>query len=261
MKRPLIIAHRGANRFALENSITAFKKAVRLGCDGVEFDVRLTKDNKVVVFHDDDLKRLFQIEEIVRDVSYENLKRITGGKIPLLSEVLRVVKDMKFINIELKIDGRFSGVLEEQVLKITKPFDIYHKILFSSFNPLSIGLIKRLKRDANTGFLFDKDAFYKELGALLASFLKATSVNPQFNILNDFMMMHYREWGLSVYVWTVDNSEDIREMMRLGVDGIITNRPEIALKIRIPKQVSKSPELDPKFWEENNICSFQTEAK
>lgn len=261
MKRPLILAHRGANSFALENTIPAFIKAIRLGCDGVEFDVRLTRDNKVVVFHDEDLKRLFGIDELVRDISYENLKKITDNKVPLLDDVLLVVKDMRFINIELKIDGRFSGILEERVLKIVDTFEIYQKVLFSSFNPLSIGIIKRLRRNANTGFLFAKDAFYKELGAPIASFLKATSVNPEFCILNDFMMMHYREWGFKVFVWTVDKRDDISEMMRLGVDGIITNRPEIAMKVRSPKRLNKSPELDPKFWEDDDLCSSHREVK
>lgn len=254
MKRPLIIAHRGANRFALENTIPAFVKAVKLGCDGVEFDVRMTRDNKVVVFHDSNLNRLFGINEELREISYENLKRLTDGKIPVLQDVLNVVKGMKLINIELKIDGKFSGILEEMVLKIVSTFDIFHKILFSSFNPLSIGVIKSLRKDARIGFLFDKNAFYKELGGFIASFLQSESANPQFQILNDFMIMHFREWGLKVFTWTVDKREDIKEMMRLGVDGIITNRPEIALKIRPPKRVSNSPELDPHFWEENNLC-------
>ncbi len=250
MKRPLIIAHRGANRFTMENTIPAFRKAVELGCDGVELDVRLTRDNKVIVFHDDNLKRLFGINESINELFFEKLKRLTDDRIPLLGDVLEVVKGMRLINIELTIDGKFSGVLEEQMLKVIKNYDISDRILFSSFNPLSIGLIKRLRRDLRTGFLFDKDAFYMELGGVLASFLKCESVNPQFSILNDFMMMHYREWGLRVYTWTVDKKEDIREMMRLGVDGIITNRPELALKIRAPVQRSKSPELNPGFWED-----------
>ncbi|MCX7958267.1 MAG: glycerophosphodiester phosphodiesterase family protein [Deltaproteobacteria bacterium] len=261
MKRPLIIAHRGANRFATENTIPAFLKAREIGCDGVEFDVRLTKDNRVVVFHDEDLRRLFRIDEYTKDISYENLRKITDDKIPLLSDVLRVVKDMKLINIELKIDGRFSGILEEMVLKTVDSFDIYDRVLFSSFNPLSIGIIKKLRKRARIGFLFDKDAFYRELGAIIASFMGCESVNPQFKILNDFMMRHYREWGLKVFTWTADRKDDIREMMRLGVDGIITNRPESALKIRPQKIKDKSPELNPDFWEDENLCSSQTEER
>lgn len=254
MRRPLIIAHRGANRFATENTLPAFKKAIDLGCDGVELDVRLTRDNRVVVFHDDKLLRLFGIDEMVSELSYEKLRRLTDEKVPLLYDVLNVIKGMRFINIELKVDGKFSGVLEEQTLKVVKMFDISNRILFSSFNPLSIGIIRRLKKDVMTGFLFEKDAFYKELGAVVASFLGCVSVNPQFYILNDFMMMHYREWGLKVYVWTVDKKEDIKEMMRLGVDGIITNSPEVALKIKPPIKKSKSPELNTTFWEEKGIC-------
>lgn len=250
MKRPLIIAHRGANRFATENTLPAFKKAVSLGCDGVEFDVRLTLDNEVVVFHDESLKRIFGIDENVRDIPYKRLIKITDGKIPRLEEVLNVVKNMRLINIELKIDGKFSGVLEERVLNITKKFDIFDKILFSSFNPLTIGIIKRLKQDAITGLLFDSEAFYKELGSVLASFLQCQAINPEYKILNDFMLMHYREWGLKVFTWTVDKKRDILNMMRLGVDGIITNRPEIALRLKVPKQINKSLELNPEFWED-----------
>jgi len=250
MKRPLIIAHRGANSYALENTIPAFKKAVMLGCDGVEFDVRLTADNEVVVFHDETLSRLFGIDEPVHNVPFVRLQKITNENIPRLRDVLDVVRDMKIVNIELKIDGKFSGVLEEKVIKIVKSKGLLEKVLFSSFNPISLGILKKLENNAKIGFLFDRDAFYKELGALLSSFLKGESVNPHFSILNDFMMMHYREWGLSVYVWTVDKKSDIKEMMRLGVDGIITNKPEIALKIKpiVPHRVSR--ELDTSFWED-----------
>ncbi len=249
MSRPLIIAHRGANSFAMENTIPAFLKAVKLGCDGVEFDIRLTRDNEVVVFNDDDLKRLFGIDEVVREISYPKLKELTDNKVPLLDDVLKVVAPLKFINIELKIDGKFSGILEEKTIKIVEKNNLFEKVLFSSFNPLSIGIIKKLRKDAKIGFLFDKDAFYKELGAIIASFLKSESVNPQFSILNDFMMLHYREWGLKVFTWTVDNKEDVINMMRLGVDGIITNRPERFLRLRTLKKRKKLSELDPVFWE------------
>ena len=248
--RPLIIAHRGASYVALENTIPAFEKAVRLGCDGVEFDVRLTLDNEVVVFHDETLKRIFEIDEAVRDIPYVRLQMLTDNKIPRLSCVLDVVRDLKIINIELKIDGRFSGLLEEKVLKIVKDKGILEKVLFSSFNPISLGIIKRLEKRARVGFLFDKDAFYKELGTLISSFLGGESVNPHFLLLNDFMMMHYREWGLKVYTWTVDRRSDIKEMMRLGVDGIITNRPDIAMKIKPFKPYRVSRELEPSYWED-----------
>ncbi|MCX7945101.1 MAG: glycerophosphodiester phosphodiesterase family protein [Deltaproteobacteria bacterium] len=251
MSRPLIIAHRGVNKSALENSIPAFRKAIDMGCDGIEMDVRLTRDNKVVVFHDEDLKRIFNIDESVKDISYENLKRVTDDKIPLLVDVLPIVRNMRFINIELKVDGKFSGVLEELVLKLVGQFDIYERVLFSSFNPLSIGLIKRLKKNARTAFLFAKDASYKELVSPIATLLGCEAVNPQFNIINEFMMLHYKEWGLKVYVWTVDKRENILEMMKLGVDGIITNRPDLALKVRVPKRIDKPSELDPKYWEED----------
>lgn len=249
MSRPLIIAHRGAHSYAMENTIPAFKRACEIGCDGVEFDVRLTRDNKVVVFNDKGLKRFFNIDEYIRDLSYAKLRELTEDRVPLLSDVLCLVRSLKLINIELKVDGIFSGILEERTLKIVNEYLPLNQVLFSSFNPLSIGLIKRMRHDARVGFLFDKDAFYKEMGAVVASFLRAESVNPQFEILNEFMMMHYREWGLKVFCWTVDKKEDVVRMMKLGVDGIITNSPERFIRLKAVRKKRLLTELDPVFWE------------
>lgn len=249
MNRPMIIAHRGACSFAMENTLPAFKKACEIGCDGLEFDVRLTRDNKVVVFHDEGLKRLFGIDEFVREISYAKLRELTEGRVPLLSDALDSIRSLRLINIELKIDGSFSGILEEMTIRAVRASGLFSQVLFSSFNPLSIGLIKRLRKDARVGFLFDKDAFYKEIGAVIASFLGSESIHPPFEILNEFMMLHYKEWGLKIFCWTVDRREDVLRMMRLGVDGIITNRPERFIGYRTIRKKRLSNELDPVFWE------------
>lgn len=134
-----IYAHRGLfdNKKIVENTIPAFKKALKDDLN-IELDIRLTKDKKIVVFHDDSLKRLTGIDKLVRDMTYDELKMIklldTLDTIPLLEDVLKLVGGRSILLIEIK--ELFSNSTLKELNKLL--LDYNGKVLLQSFNPLVI---------------------------------------------------------------------------------------------------------------------------
>src|SRR5262245_36503806 len=112
LKRPLIIAHRGDTHAALENTMTAFESALTLGVDGIEMDLQLSRDGRVVVFHDDDLLRLAGRPGSIEDFTLAELERIplsNGGRIPTLEDVLDLIRDRCLLNLEIKTKPRWHA--------------------------------------------------------------------------------------------------------------------------------------------------------
>lgn len=163
-----IIAHRGFHDLKNpENSIGAFKKAIKKNYL-IEFDIHLLKDNTVVVFHDDNLKRMIGINKNIKDTTYEEIKNLkllnSKYNIPTLKEVLDLVDGKVPIIIELKFD-RKVGLLEKEVCKI---LDNYKGIFcVKCFNPLSVMWFKKHKRNYIRGLLIDskKNIFIKKLAS------------------------------------------------------------------------------------------------
>ena len=151
-----LIAHRGLHNNEIpENSIEAFKLAIKNNYI-IELDIHLLKDNNIVVFHDDDLKRMCNIDKKLKDLTYEEIKKYnlknTKYKIPLFSEVLKLVDGKVPIIVEFKYD-RKAGLLESEAVKL---LDNY-KGLFcvKSFNPLSVNWFKKNRKNYIRGLLVD----------------------------------------------------------------------------------------------------------
>ena len=150
-----IIAHRGVNdnNKVVENTLESFSNAVKLGY-AIEFDIHLLKDNEIVVYHDDNLKRLTGINKDLKDLTYDDIKDIkllnTNQTIPKLSEVLKLVNGKVPIIIELKYD-RKVGLLEKELVKY---LDNYKgKFAVKSFNPLIVRWFKINRKDYIRGLL------------------------------------------------------------------------------------------------------------
>ena len=139
-----LIAHRGChNELIPENSMPAFSKAIKNNLI-IELDIHLLKDNKVVVFHDDNLKRMTGLDKPIKDLTYEEVRKLkllnTNYKVPLLSDVLELINGKVPVIIELKYDTKY-GLLESELLKILKNYKGLYAI--KSFNPLSLYYFKK----------------------------------------------------------------------------------------------------------------------
>ncbi|RCW58620.1 glycerophosphodiester phosphodiesterase [Halanaerobium sp. ST460_2HS_T2] len=236
--RTKIIGHRGGAAGYPENTLAAFKKAVDFGADGVEFDVQLTRDGEVVVIHDELIDRTMTGSGLVKDYTLAELREMSAGeffspefkaeKIPTLAEVLKVVKGLEVINIELKNYLPYPR-LEEKVLKLVDQFGLREQVIISSFNHYSLQKIKRLQPEMKTGCLLMSKminaadyAFKRGFNALHLHFLTADQEVVE--------KAHFM--GLQLNVYTVNFPDAVVGLLEKKVDMIMTDDIEMALEIR-----------------------------
>jgi len=322
MKLPLIIGHRGAKGIAPENSLSGFKKAIELGIDGVELDVHLTKDGKLVVIHGVDLKGLTGLKIPIKQLTFEELKKydisepfhknqekimdkfpeekkyflelrtikantfylnvceqanrkkisfylhwdgkrfdivkklffsrndgkkvcfkqlkikkrdildLEKGKvrkyhneqIPLLGDVLKILKGKLSVNVEIKGGEKIYPGIVDKLVKETESFG-YNNILFSSFDRDTVILLKKRYPELKANGLYAKWINYKRYIHGL------DGLNPHAFLCKEKLIFCLHRLGKTVYVWTVDRDIDMVRFILYGVDGIITNYPQVLKKI------------------------------
>ena len=222
----LRIGHRGACGYAPENTLASFKKALELSLDYIEFDVYVLKDGSVVVIHDDKVDRTTNGTGYVLDKTLEEIQNLDAGdgeKIPTLQEVLNLIDKKTKVNIELKGEGTakpVANIIEDYVQ--TKGW-AYGDFLVSSFNQVELCTFKDLKPEVKIG------ALITEIPLDLAKFgedLKAYSVNPSMEFVNKEFVEDAHKRGLKVFVFTVNEKDDIQRMKELNVDGVFSDFPD-----------------------------------
>ena len=235
-----IYAHRGASGYAPENTLEAFKLAIKQGAEGIELDVQLTKDGEVVVIHDETIDRVSNKTGFVKDYTLTELKEFSfdnniegykNTKIPTLKEVLELLKPTNLmLNIELKTSIIWYENIEEKVLKLVYDADMKDRVIYSSFNHYSIKKIKNLDEKANTALLFGDVILYT------VNYIKNANIPaihpPVYQLKMDNFLDEYINSGLDIRVWTVNNPDDMQSLINKNIDAIITNYPDIALKKR-----------------------------
>lgn len=239
MKQPLIIAHRGASAYAPENTMTAFEKALQMGAGGIELDVQLSSDGQLVVIHDEKLDRTSDGRGWVKDRTLEELKALdfgswssagfAGEKIPLLEEVMDLLKQQDILlNIEIKTGIVPYPGIEQKTADIILKYNMQDRVIVSSFNHYSLVEIRRLQPEIKTGVLY-MAGIYEPWK--YAAGVGACAIHPLFYNVQAQIMEGCKENGISVNTFTVDQPEMIRKVALAGVDGIITNVPDAALKV------------------------------
>ncbi len=240
MKRVKIFAHRGASAYAPENTLEAFQLAMNQGADGIELDVQLTKDGELVVIHDETIDRVSDGKGAVRDYTLEELKKISVSnhfeqypdvKIPTLREVLELVKPGTMeINIELKTGIFWYPEIERKVLELVKEEGMEDRIIYSSFNHYSVQKIKELSPEAETAYLIG------DVMLDVAAYTKNTGIKglhpALFHVKMADFLKEYKESGIALRVWTVNEKDQIRWLIDEGVDAVITNYPDRGLEAR-----------------------------
>lgn len=237
--KPLVWAHRGASGYAPENTLAAFEKAVELGADGVELDIQLTKDDEIVVIHDEKIDRTSDGEGWVKDYTLEELRGFNYNRtkpeyehadIPTMREVFELLKPTNlFINIEIKTGVFFYEKIEEKILALTKEMDMEDRVCYSSFNHYTVKRIHELKPDAEVGFLYadgpiDMPSYGEKHGG--------NALHPAlYNLQYDGFIKECKEKGLKLNVWTVNEKEHMQLCCKYGVNAIITNYPDIAREV------------------------------
>jgi glycerophosphoryl diester phosphodiesterase len=228
-----IVAHRGAAGKAPENTVAALRQAIEDGADWIEIDVQETADGEVVVVHDSDFMKLSGVPLKVRDGTLEEIRGIdvggwfgpqfAGETVPTLREVLEMARGKSRVVIELKYYG-YDQQLEERVVQIVEAADMASDVAIMSLEYEGIRKIRALRPDWTIGLLSAKAI--GDLTRLDTDFL---AVNT--GMANARLIRHAGSAGKKLFVWTVNDPVTMSRMMSAGVDGVITDEPEMARKV------------------------------
>lgn len=242
MKRPLLLAHRGFSGEYPENSPLAFRMAVeKTAVDGFESDVHVTKDGKLVIFHDATLERTTNGRGYIRDHTYEELLTLdiggwkspafAGEQIWTLDQLLDFCKETgMLLNLELKNYEVFYEELERRVIDAVSARKMQDRVFVSSFNHISMQRFKTLCSEIETGLLYDKPLLDMEHYLSRSS---ADNIHPRYMLLQyqPELMELFHSRGMKVNTWTVNSEEDVRDMLDRAVDGIISNYPDMLCRM------------------------------
>lgn len=236
---PWVIAHRGLSRFFPENTLEAFRAAVKVGADLIELDVSLSQDRVPVVIHDETLDRTTSGSGRVADWSWQALRELDAGswkgpehqgaRLPTLEAVFQEVGSQIAINVELKPEGfeeaPAADALEQQVLDLIERYGLAESVMLSSFEHRFFPRVRTRTADLPVALLYE--ALPDPEAALAACRAwGAISVNPQAVELTEAWAVALHEGGLRILPWTVDEPAEMRKLLGWGVDGFFTNDPQ-----------------------------------
>jgi glycerophosphoryl diester phosphodiesterase len=222
--RPLLWGHRGTRQGAPENTLVAFERALALGADGVELDVRLSADGEVVVLHDPDLERVAGVALSAAQASADALSRHDlggGARVPRLVDAMsRVLDAGALLNVELKSDVPDAGALVAAVAArvAALPPPQRARVLLSSFDAAMCRALNAALPEVAVALLMTRVP-----APLPAALSELPAAHPRGDRLDAAAMARLREAGLGVNAWTVNGAEEARRLSQLGVDGLITD--------------------------------------
>ncbi|MBE1531732.1 glycerophosphodiester phosphodiesterase [Actinomadura algeriensis] len=245
------VAHRGASEYAPENTLAAFRAAARMGADMFEIDVQETKDHKLVLLHDSTLARTTNVEKVfpkrkpwkVSEFTLAEVKRLDAGswfgkryskeKVPTLRQVMREMRGSGLgMLVELKdpaddpgIEKRVAAALRDDAYW-TRPDPAERRLVVQSFDWKSVRRFHALMPDVPTALIG------KPKASKLSGHAKyADQINPNHRDLTASYVKKVHAAGMDVLTWTVDDAKSMRKALGLGVDGVITNRPDVFRKV------------------------------
>ena len=234
--RPLIFAHRGASKAAPENTLPAFEAAIRLGADGVELDVQYSSDGALVIFHNDTLEKTSDGTGRVTAHTLEDLRALDAGswfdptfagtRIPTLDETLDLLKGRLLINIELKVLEALRSGLATDAVKAIRAHGMADQVVISSFNPFALRQAKGAGSEIECALLLAHDLPGWMRWGVTRRYSRADGLHPDFAMVDEAYITRARKLGMPVRVWTVDDEADMRRLIALSVDSIITDVPD-----------------------------------
>ncbi len=243
-----LVAHRGGSALAPENTLAAFHNALRYPIDAVELDVQMSRDGQVIVFHDNTLERLTDGSGNILDCDFADLRnlnaatRFGGGwpeaqRIPILREVLELVKSRAQVCIEIKtskrdgVTGRYPHIVES-VIDDVRAIGMLGQVYIISFDWTVLPEIKAMEPGQPVGALVSNDAWNPQKGPfkMLATLVKSLGfdwINLDFKLYTPDMPAMVHANDLSLGLWTVNTLEDLRRCAADGVDSLTSDHPDL----------------------------------
>jgi glycerophosphoryl diester phosphodiesterase len=229
---PHIFAHRGGTRWAPENTLAAFSKAIKAGCYGIELDVQRCKSGEIIVLHDPTLNRTTDGTGLLKDKTFEEVRGLSAGKwfsaefaaekLPTLDEVLNLVDGKLVVNVEIKNTPIGYPNIENDILRILKPYKYPDKIVISSLDHELLFRLHEMNCPYQLALL--SDCILVDVKNYAAK-VGAHAWNPRFWTFRKDNLDSTHQAGLEVNIWTVNGPDNWREVIAMGVDGIITDDP------------------------------------
>lgn len=267
MGRPIILAHRGGSLLAPEHTMAAFEKAHSLGVDGFEIDIRLTKDEEIVVFHDDTVDRTSDGTGFVKDYTLDELKQLNFGynfedldgnypykeekaEIVSLRELLEVFPNL-YINIDIKDhpDTYEGSLMPSKLWRLIEEFEAQNRIVITSFyseqvdrfnlyaqNRVALGAGENDVRKAFT-------AFTSQFGHLYHPKVDVFQIPTKHGVVSldsPRFIAFLAKLNIPVHYWTIDDEDTMKNLIENGAKGIITDRPDIAVDVLQKLQAEKN---------------------
>ena len=230
------LSHRGNSNKYVENSFEAFKSVVDIGFEYIETDLRKTLDNEIITFHDADLKRLFNIDLKVENLTFAEINKFFSAKnckLLTLKETLINFPETKF-NIDLKS----KDVIQESI-NIVKELKAFERVCFASFNSSHTDEVLTNSPSAVVSMGMKDVAYFKFFNYLRkdSKILQVPLNWKGLNILNSKLIKKAKDKDLFVHVWTINDRESIIKLMDMGVHGIVTDKPELIMEIMKEKNL------------------------
>lgn len=237
LPRPLNIAHRGARDVAPENTLAAFEAAIAAGADGVELDVGRCATGEIVVIHDATVDRTTNGSGRVSEMPFDQLRELDAGsfsdpayareRIPTLAEALDLMAGRGRVNIEIKPVGPRANGIEGEVVEMVRARDMAEAVIISSFDPYVLQRTRRCAPEMRLGSLYAPGPQAWAMHIWRALFGQPNALHPYEGLTTAGLVAHAHRRGQRVNVWTVNERAEMERLIRLSVDGIITDHPAL----------------------------------
>ena len=242
MPVPLIIGHRGASAVAPENTMAAFREAIAVGADGIEFDVRLASDGVPVVIHDSTLRRTGGVNQRVADLSWQELSKVDVGgwfrpgsfvneTVPGLRELFDLFRsNHASLYLEMKCDSPAEyRPLAEACCELINEYAFKERVVVECFELPALKLLKGIDSDIKTAALFDR-VLTEQSVITTATEIGAMAVALHHRLARKALVEKSKHAGFHVAVWTVDDPAWVQHAREIGIDALITNDPARMLR-------------------------------
>ena len=252
---PLIIAHRGNVARAPENTLAAFSSALRAGADGVELDVRLTRDSQLVVYHDRSLGRLAPGRGLVSNATLDEMRAMdvggwfspefAGEHTPTLDEVFELLPSDFLINVEMKAVIHNMRLIAHRVADVIRRHKRWDSTLVASFNPISLWELRRIEPRIMRGYIWSRRHPPPISSRVFSPLVKAHWYDPSDTSFNRRLMRSVRARGIRTLAWDVDFGCDLSVMAGEKLDATVTDNLESLLiqRSKISKSLVAAPSI------------------
>jgi len=240
-----VTAHRGASGYAPENTVSAISKAIEIGVDRIEIDVQQSSDGVVILLHDKTLDRTTNAHGVVKDFTWKELQKVRANKgfetkfpdegIPTLEAIFKLMDGSVEFVIEIKHSNTTYPEIEENVVKLIRKYKAEKWALVHTFNDKVLKYLHQKHPDIRLQKLFVSNIWW--LGLMLDfklhfANLKSYPCVEAFGVhqgsVTKRLVKRIHQLGKKIHVWTVNDQNDMERLMKLGVDGLITNYPKKA---------------------------------